>query len=278
MLEADRDKFREDNRLWRLQTLPAGQLLQIPMAREKRRNAQTYRVQAGDDIGAIARQHRSSAWRIIRDNGLWDERLTAGAVLRIEREPPRPAYATHRVRSGDTLGALARRYGTSVRAIQAANNLGRRTVIGIGQQLRMPTSRAAAAAEAAAAPVAAAAPEPRVARDSAPAERAATTHRVVRGDNLTALARRYGTTVRAIQTANDMGRRTVINVGRQLRLPGGGSSAAQSAPATHSVRSGDTLGKIAERYGTTVRAIQAANNLGRRTVINVGQRLRIPGN
>ena len=278
VLEADRDKFREDNRLWRLQTLPAGQLLQIPMAREKRRNAQTYRVQAGDDIGAIARQHRSSAWRIIRDNGLWDERLTAGAVLRIEREPPRPAYATHRVRSGDTLGALARRYGTSVRAIQAANNLGRRTVIGIGQQLRMPTSRAAAAAEAAAAPVAAAAPEPRVARDSAPAERAATTHRVVRGDNLTALARRYGTTVRAIQTANDMGRRTVINVGRQLRLPGGGSSAAQSAPATHSVRSGDTLGKIAERYGTTVRAIQAANNLGRRTVINVGQRLRIPGN
>ena len=267
VLEADRDKFREDNRLWRLQTLPAGQLLEIPMARERqRRSATTYRVQAGDDIGAVARRHNTSAWRIIRDNGLWDERLTPGATLRIEREPPRPAYATHRVRSGDTLGALARRYGTSVRAIQAANNMGRRTVIGIGQRLRMPTSRAAADAEAAAAPAA-----PTVAR-------AAGTHRVVRGDNLTALARRYGTTVRAIQTANNMGRRTVINVGQQLRLPGGGSSALQSAPATHSVRSGDTLGKIAERYGTTVRAIQAANNLGRRTVINVGQRLRIPGN
>ena len=286
VLEADRDKFREDNRLWRLQTLPAGQLLQIPMAREKRRNAQTYRVQAGDDIGAVARQHKSSAWRIIRDNGLWDERLTAGAVLRIERQPPRPAYATHRVRSGDTLGALARRYGTSVRAIQAANNLGRRTVIGIGQRLRMPTSRAAADAEAAARPVARAAPEPeqQVARASEPppaaptAARAAGTHRVVRGDNLTALARRYGTTVRAIQAANDMGRRTVISIGQELRLPGGGSPRAQSAPATHSVQRGDTLGKIAERYGTTVRALQAANNLGRRTVINVGQRLRIPGN
>ena len=100
----------------------------------------------------------------------------------------------------------------------------------------------------------------------------------MRGDNLTALARRYGTTVRAIQAANDMGRRTTIQIGQSLRLPGGGSSAAQSAPATHSVQRGDTLGKIAERYGTTVRAIQAANDLGRRTVINVGQRLRIPGN
>ena len=277
VLEADRDKFREDNRLWRLQTLPAGQLLQIPMARERRRNAQTYRVQAGDDIGAVARQHKSSAWRIIRDNGLWDERLTAGAVLRIEREPPRPAYATHRVRSGDTLGALARRYGTSVRAIQAANNMGRRTVIGIGQRLRMPTSRAAADAEAAAAPVARAEPEPRRAA-APPAARAATTHRVVRGDNLTDLARRYGTTVRAIQAANDLGRRTTIQIGQQLRVRGSEASAARSAAATHRVQRGDTLGRIARRYGTTVRAIQAANDLGRRTVINVGQRLRIPGN
>ena len=285
MLEADRDKFREDNRLWRLQTLPAGQALRIPLARERqRRAATTYRVQAGDDVGAVARRHNTSAWRIIRDNGLWDERLTPGAVLRIEREPPRPAYATHRVRSGDTLGALARRYGTSVRAIQVANNMGRRTVIGIGQRLRMPTSRAAADAEAAADRTARAAPEPEPRRAAAPAApaptaaRAATTHRVVRGDNLTDLARRYGTTVRAIQAANDLGRRTIIQIGQQLRVPGSGASAARSAAATHRVQRGDTLGKIARRYGTTVRAIQAANDLGRRTIINIGQRLRIPGN
>ena len=90
------------------------------------------------------------------------------------------------------------------------------------------------------------------------------------------LARRYGTSVRAIQAANDMGRRTVIQVGQQLRIPGG--SGAQSATTTHRVQRGDTLAGIARRYGTTVRAIQAANDMGRRTVIQVGQRLRIPGN
>ena len=285
VLETDRDRYREENRLWRLQTLPAGQMLRIPLEREPSgRTAQSYRVQAGDELGAIARRHNTSAWRIIRDNGLWDERLTPGATLRIEREPPRPAYATHRVRSGDTLGALARRYGTSVRAIQAANNMGRRTVIAIGQRLRMPTGRAASNAEAAAEPppepppaaAAERAPEPRASAPRQPAAEVAT-HRVVRGDNLTDLARRYGTTVRAIQAANDMGRRTTIQIGQRLRVPGSGSSPPPAASAaTHRVQRGDTLGKIAERYGTSVRAIQAANDLGRRTVINVGQRLRIP--
>ena len=213
VLQADRERFREENRLWRLQTLPAGQLLRIPLERERRgRAAQSYRVQAGDEIGAVARRHDTSAWRIIRDNGLWDERLTPGAELEIEREPPRPAHATHRVRSGDTLGALATRYGTSVRAIQAANNMGRRTVISIGQRLRVPTGRGSAAE---------AAQQPERAAQAAPAAaRSATTHRVVRGDNLTDLARRYGTTVRAIQQANDMGRRTVIQIGQRLRIPG----------------------------------------------------------
>ena len=282
VLEADRDTFREENRLWRLQTLPAGQALRIPLARERqRRAATTYRVQAGDDVGAIARRHNTSAWRIIRDNGLWDERLTPGATLRIEREPPRPANATHRVRSGDTLGALARRYGTSVRAIQAANNMGRNTVISIGQRLRMPPSpsASAAAAEPPPPPASAAAPEPRASAVSAspspPPPASAATHRVVRGDNLTDLARRYGTTVRAIQAANDLGRRTTIQIGQSLRMPPT-ASAASAAVVTHRVQRGDTLGKIAERYGTSVRAIQAANDLGRRTVINVGQRLRIP--
>ena len=280
VLEADRDTFREENRLWRLQTLPAGQALRIPLAREQQRRATTtYRVQAGDDVGAIARRHDTSAWRIIRDNGLWDERLAPGATLRVERAPPRPAHATHRVRSGDTLGALARRYGTSVRAIQAANNMGRNTVISVGQRLRMPAGRAAANAAAAAERAAPPAPEPRAARQPAAAPaRAAATHRVVRGDTLERIARRYGVSVSAIQAANDMGRRTVIHVGQQLRIGGsGGASGAPAAATTHRVQRGDTLAKLARRYGVSVRAIQAANDMGRSTVIHVGQRLRIPG-
>jgi membrane-bound lytic murein transglycosylase D len=45
---------------------------------------------------------------------------------------------------------------------------------------------------------------------------------------------------------------------------------------THSVASGDTLGALARRYRTTVRAIQEANTMGGRTMIRIGQRLQIP--
>jgi len=42
------------------------------------------------------------------------------------------------------------------------------------------------------------------------------------------------------------------------------------------VSSGDSLGRIAANHGTSVRAIQSANGLGRNTVIRIGQTLRVP--
>lgn len=52
----------------------------------------------------------------------------------------------------------------------------------------------------------------------------------------------------------------------------------KAAPATivYSVRKGDNLGKIAARYGTTVAAIQAANGMGSKTALQIGQKLKIP--
>ena len=78
--------------------------------------------------------------RFVRDNGLfWDDHLTPGMALKVRPVPPKPTYITHRVARGETLGSLARRYGTSVRAIQAANTMGRGTLIRVGQSLRIPT-------------------------------------------------------------------------------------------------------------------------------------------
>ena len=137
-LEIDRDDMRALNDLWHLQTLPAGQVLRLPLAGEG--SYEEYTVQAGDDLQTVADRHESTPWRIIRDNRLFrDERLTPGTVLRVRPQAPRATTVTHRVVSGDTLNGLARRYGATVRAIQEANSMGRRTVIRIGQQLRIPT-------------------------------------------------------------------------------------------------------------------------------------------
>ena len=138
ILGVDRDTMRETNNLWRLQTLPADQLLRIPLDWTGKYNE--HRVERGDDLASVAETHKSDPWRIIRDNKLFEnEQLTPGMVLKVRPVPPRPTYITHRVATGDTLGALASRYRTTISAIQVANNMGRSTLIRLGQRLRIPT-------------------------------------------------------------------------------------------------------------------------------------------
>lgn len=109
-------------------------------------------------------------------------------------------------------------------------------------------------------------------------------HSVRRGETLARIAHRYGTTVRAIQDANRLGRSTVIHVGQSLTIPGRYVSDAplaevaqgESEPVHHRVRRGETLSKIASRYGVSVAAVQRANRLRSANRIAVGQSLVIP--
>ncbi len=136
-LDVDLNTLREENDLWRLQTLPDGLRLHLPTTWEAKHEVHT--VQTGETIQTIAENLKSVPWRIIRDNGIWDQEIRAGMTLRVREAPPKPTYLVHRVTRGENLGAIARRYGTTVGAIQSANSLGRRTLIRIGQQLRIPT-------------------------------------------------------------------------------------------------------------------------------------------
>ena len=136
ILEVDLETLREANSLWRLQSLPNGQVLRIPLEWTGKFNE--HQVQPGDNLQQISETLKSTPWRIIRDNGLWDQQLATGLVLRVRPETPKPTFLTYRVTSGDTLGRIAARHGTSIRAIQSANGMGNNTVIRIGQRLRVP--------------------------------------------------------------------------------------------------------------------------------------------
>ena len=138
VLEVDLEALRETNSLWRLQSLPASQILRIPLEWTGKFNE--HQVQAGETLKQIAEKLKSTPWRIIRDNGLWDEQLTAGVTLKVRPEAPMPTFLTYRVISGDTLGRIASRHGTTVRAIQSANGMGNNTMIRIGQRLRVPAA------------------------------------------------------------------------------------------------------------------------------------------
>lgn len=114
---ADLDQMRSSNELWRLQSLPTGMLLTIPL--DTSPAFTEHRVQAGEDLVAVALRLRTDPWQLVRDNHLWDQAVHAGMVIRARPTltSSRPAYSPpphriHRVSRGENLTAIAHRYGT----------------------------------------------------------------------------------------------------------------------------------------------------------------------
>ena len=97
-----------------------------------------------------------------------------------------------------------------------------------------------------------------------------------RGETLTHLARRYGVSVAALRSANGGIRPTRLRVGQKLEIPAGGKAMA-STSRTHTVRRGENLSLIANRYDVSVRQLQSWNGLGSRSRIYAGQKLRVQG-
>lgn len=109
--------------------------------------AATYTIKPGDTLGTIARQHRVSVADLAKANGISDpNRIYAGKQLVIPGAKPGPAAAArYTVKSGDTLGAIARRHRVSVAAIAKANKLANPNRIVIGQVLVIPGGAAVGA-------------------------------------------------------------------------------------------------------------------------------------
>ena len=172
--------------------------------------------------------------------------------------PPAGKGVIHVVRRGETLSSIARRYGTTVAAVQRWNGL-RGSAIRAGQRLTVFTRGGPVAA-----PTAASRGEQ-------------VTHVIRRGETLSSISRRYGTTVAAVQGWNGL-RGSVIHPGQRLTIfsTDGPTAppAARGEQVTHVIRRGETLSSISRRYGTTVAAVQGWNGL-RGSVIHPGQRLTI---
>ena len=75
-------------------------------------------------------------------------------------------------------------------------------------------------------------------------------HVVARGDNLTRIAARYGTTPRAVASANRLTNLNHVWIGQRLTIPTRGNSSGTPASGVHIVQRGDNLARIAARYGT----------------------------
>jgi LysM repeat protein len=100
------------------------------------------------------------------------------------------------------------------------------------------------------------------------------TVQVKRGQTLSTIAARHGTTVARLARMNDLSNPNLIVAGQRLRVPGAGGGG--TSRTSHTVRAGETLSTIATRYGTSISAIARANNIDNPNFIFAGQHLSIP--
>ncbi len=192
------------------QAAPTGQPIQ---AREAYQGG-THTVQRGETLGGIALKYGTTVEALMRANGISNASLiVTGQRLTI---PGRSSAGTassggtYTVKPGDTLSAVAARYNTTIDRLMALNGISNARYIYPGQVLRVGGSAPASSGGAAA--------------SSAPS-----VYVVRRGDSLSAIAARYGTTVSALMATNGLTRPNLIVVGQRLRIPGGSGGASAGA-------------------------------------------------
>ncbi|MBE9580956.1 MAG: LysM peptidoglycan-binding domain-containing protein [Proteobacteria bacterium] len=176
--------------------------------------------------------------------------------------PPRRLYEYHRVRRGETLSHLARRYRTSVRAIMQANNLRSQNYLRVGQKLKIPTRS-----------------KGRTYAIASQAARADTTkplrHRVKRGDSLWLLARAYRTNIQEIIRLNNL-KSTRLHIGQTLIIRKGTNvGKTQEDTNSYLVKRGDSPYQIAMLHNMKLERFLRINDLTPRSKIYPGQSLLV---
>lgn len=154
------------------------------------------------------------------------------------------------VKSGDTLSAIASRYGMTVNALVTLNGIQNANLIYSGQVLRVADSGQGSNVS-----------------QKATTATTAGTYTVRYGDTLSAIASRYGTSTSTLASINGISNPNWIYPGQVLKLSGGSST------RFYTVRSGDTLSGIASRLGTSWTSLKAKNGIANANLIYPGQTL-----
>ena len=171
------------------------------------------------------------------------------AAIPVISQTSRPS--TYRVKSGDTVTQIAKRFGVSITSIAKLNNLGPKSLIRVGQVIKLV--------------------------GNTPPEVEAESYRVKPGDTLLGIASRHSLTLSELTSINRISASTLIYPGQVLRvakvIPT--SQPPEGAPDTYVVATGDSLDSVAQKFRMTLSALREYNDLAKASIIYVGQVLNL---
>ncbi|SNZ09968.1 Predicted chitinase [Terribacillus aidingensis] len=226
----------------------------------------TYTVKSGDNLGSIAQKFGMTLAQIQSLNNITDpNKLQIGQKLKVYSSSggstgggsTRPT-STYTVKSGDNLGSIAQKFGMTLAQIQSLNNITDPNKLQIGQNLKVYSTSGGSTGGGSTRPT--------------------TTYTVRSGDNLGSIAQKYGMTLAQIQSLNNISDPNKLQIGQKLKVyaSSGGSTGGSTRPTTtYTVKSGDNLGSIAQKYGMTVAQIQSLNNISDPNKLQIGQKLKV---
>ncbi len=180
----------------------------------------TYRVAAGDTVSSIAGRYGLSTASVLALNGLgWSSLIFPGQVLtlttgalpatRVETRPV-ATPARYTIVTGDTVSAIAARFGTTTQTLLSANGLGWSSIIYPGQTLAIPGLAASSSVQPTTDPP------------------ASSSYRIVTGDTISSIAASLGIDMQVLLDANALSASSAIYAGHTLVVPGFVATASTS--------------------------------------------------
>ena len=201
-----------------------------------------YTVKKGDSLWKIANKYNTTVEKLKSANNLKTNTLSVGQKLVIPSISVSPEVSdTYIVQKGDSLWSIANKFNMTVSELKNLNNL-TNNLLSIGQVLKI--------------------------KDSS--NNGKTTYTVQKGDRLWVIANKYGITTEELKSYNNL-TSNLLSIGQVLKIPQGKTSTEN----IYTVKKGDSLWTIANRYNTTVEKIKVLNNLTS-NLLSIGQQLKIP--
>jgi len=239
--------------------LQIGQQICIPVAPENGEcpGGFLYTIRAGDTFFTIARRFGISVDALVDANpNVNPDRLQIGQRICVPAPAPGPGPCPggflYTIRAGDTFFSLAARFNISLQSLIAANPNVDPNRLMIGQQICIP------------APAPGPGPCP-----------GGFLYTIRAGDTFFGLAARFNVSVQELIAANPGVDPNRLQIGQQICIP---TAPPVECPdgVLYTIRAGDTLFALAQRFGTTVNAILAANPGLDPNNLQVGRRICIP--
>ena len=175
-------------------------------------------------------------------------------IPRVSYKTVRRAYIKHRVRNGESLWSIANKYHTSIAKIRAANKLSKKSVLYVKQTLKIPVSK-----------------KVYVTTKAKITLKKASFYKVKKGDNLSTVSNKYGISISALKSINNL-KTDTIQIGQVLKIGTGGGSAKTNG-TIYKVKKGDSLYTIARKNGVTLQKLLTLNKMSPADDIYPGQEI-----